>query len=101
MGNKERKKLPTCLCDRSKIVTLNSFFRQDKESRRFGSCDDSLVAYISTFKNSPSILNELVDIYLLYPSPICLRGVNVKALPSTFLPSRRSLVATLQDSIRK
>ena len=42
-------------------------FRADKHSRRFGSCDDSHVAYISYFKNSPSMLKEWVEIHLSYP----------------------------------
>jgi hypothetical protein len=78
-----------------------NFFRADKDRQCFKSSDDSHVAYISNFKKSPSILNELVEIYLSYPSPICLHGVDVKALPFTFLPSSRSLMAILQDLIRK
>ena len=61
MGNIVKR--PTYFCEASEILTLDSFFRADKDRQRFGSSDDSHVTYISAFKKSPSILNELVGIY--------------------------------------
>ena len=54
-GKNREKKRPMYLCDTSDILTLNSFFRANKDRQRFQS-SDSHVAYISAFKNSPSIL---------------------------------------------